>query len=178
MSSFANENCVETLQVYSRQTTARSKIICVPAGRSDPQISGSIPETHAPYRQSSHPTGCFQRISTSSPVTESPGPTPSRSHSTGGSKGHRQTVSWEGQTFSGAEGKNHSTSPQSQRGPVRLVTVVLCCIYLTRPEVSSLFYLMICIVIVFLYLIIFKNITTSKLSCWKNILCHKKFYNF
>lgn len=87
-------------------------------GRSDPQISGSIPETHAPYRQSSHPIGYFQRISTSSPVMESPGPTPSRSHSTGGSKGHRQTVSWEGQSFSGAEGKNHSTSPQSQRGPV------------------------------------------------------------
>ncbi|XP_016372202.1 arf-GAP with SH3 domain, ANK repeat and PH domain-containing protein 2-like isoform X2 [Sinocyclocheilus rhinocerous] len=87
-------------------------------GRSDPQISGSIPETHAPCRQSSHPTGCFQRISTSSPVTESPGPTPARSHSTGGSKGHRQTLSWEGQLFSGAEGKNHSTSPESQRGPV------------------------------------------------------------
>ncbi|XP_016297581.1 arf-GAP with SH3 domain, ANK repeat and PH domain-containing protein 2-like isoform X2 [Sinocyclocheilus anshuiensis] len=88
-------------------------------GRSDPQISGSIPETHAPCRQSSHPTDCFQRISTSSPVTESPGPTPARSHSTGGSKGHRQTLSWEGQLFSsGAEGKNHSTSPQSQRGPV------------------------------------------------------------
>ncbi|XP_059374985.1 arf-GAP with SH3 domain, ANK repeat and PH domain-containing protein 1-like isoform X2 [Carassius carassius] len=70
-------------------------------------------ENHAPCRQRSHPTGCFQRISTSSP-----GPTAARSHSSVGSKGHRQTFSWEGQLFSGAEGKNHSTSPQSQRGPV------------------------------------------------------------
>ncbi|XP_056332575.1 arf-GAP with SH3 domain, ANK repeat and PH domain-containing protein 3 isoform X1 [Danio aesculapii] len=85
-------------------------------GRSDPQISGSIPETHTPYRQSSHPTGCFQRISITPP--EPCGPTPARSHSTGPSKGQRQTVFWEGQAFSGAEGKNHSTSPQSQRGPV------------------------------------------------------------
>lgn len=134
---------------YSRWTIPRSKIICVPAGCSDPQISGSIPETHTPCRQSSHPTGRFKRISTSLPVTESTGPTPARSHSTGGSKGHRQTMSWEGQLFSMAEGKNHSTSPQSQRGPVRLVTVVLvlCCIYLLKPEVSSILYLMICIVI-------------------------------
>lgn len=121
MCSFAYEKCVETLQVYSRQTTARSKIICFPIGRSDPQISGSIPETHTPYRQSSHPTGCFQRISTTSHVTESSGQTSARSHSMGPSKGQRQTVFWEG-PFSGAEGKNHSTSPQSQRGPVRLVT--------------------------------------------------------
>lgn len=73
-------------------------------------------ETHTPYRQSSHPTGCFQKISTTPP--EPCGPTPARSHSTGPSKGQRQTVFWEGQPFSGAEGKNHSTSPQSQRGPV------------------------------------------------------------
>lgn len=119
--SFAYEKCVETLQVYSRQTTARSKINCVPTGRSDPQISVSIPETHAPYRQSSHPSGCFQRISTPSPVTESSGLTSARSHTIGPSKGPRQTVFWEG-PFSGAEGKNYSTSPQCQRGPVRLVT--------------------------------------------------------
>lgn len=107
---------------------------------------------------------------------ESLGPTPSRSHSTGGPKGHRQTVSWEGQPFSGAEGKNHSTSPQSQRGPVRLVTVVLCCIYLPRPEVSSLFYLMICIVI--FCMLLYLKTWPLVWSCWKNILCHKTFLWF
>ncbi|XP_057200201.1 arf-GAP with SH3 domain, ANK repeat and PH domain-containing protein 3 isoform X2 [Triplophysa rosa] len=86
-------------------------------GCSDPQISVSIPETHAPYRQRSHPTGCFQRTSIS-PVTESPGQTHTRSLSTGASKAQRHTVSWDGQHSSGTEVKNPSTSPQSQRGPV------------------------------------------------------------
>ncbi|XP_052001149.1 arf-GAP with SH3 domain, ANK repeat and PH domain-containing protein 1-like isoform X1 [Xyrauchen texanus] len=84
-------------------------------GRSDPQISVSIPETHTPYRQRSHPSGCFQRTS---PAMESLGQAPARSHSTATAKGQRHTISWEGHSSLGTEGKNHSSSPQSQRGPV------------------------------------------------------------
>lgn len=86
-------------------------------GCSDPQISVSIPETRAPYRQGSHPTSCFQRMSNST-QPESSGLTHSRSLSSGAPKAQRHTVSWDGQPSPGAEGKNHSTSPQSQRGPV------------------------------------------------------------
>ncbi|XP_051578640.1 arf-GAP with SH3 domain, ANK repeat and PH domain-containing protein 2-like isoform X2 [Myxocyprinus asiaticus] len=72
-------------------------------------------ETHTPYRQRSHPSGCLQRTSA---AMESLGQAPARSHSTGTAKGQRHTISWEGHSSSGTEGKNHSTSPQSQRGPV------------------------------------------------------------
>ncbi|XP_052001150.1 arf-GAP with SH3 domain, ANK repeat and PH domain-containing protein 2-like isoform X2 [Xyrauchen texanus] len=72
-------------------------------------------ETHTPYRQRSHPSGCFQRTS---PAMESLGQAPARSHSTATAKGQRHTISWEGHSSLGTEGKNHSSSPQSQRGPV------------------------------------------------------------